>query len=107
MKQGKCYIYKRATIGDEFIDYTDGTEVFDCIVDDNGQYPMYTWDLGRGLQIPIPLNIPRRKTDSIIRKGNIDDIEYEFVFGKFSSYPKYYSQQLCKCLPLVLCILLI
>lgn len=112
MIQGKCWIYKRATLyadgGSRIIDYSDGTEEFDATVfyGENGDY-VYIWRLPQ--EIMIPLNVSPLITDSIIRSGIIkhDDgeIHWEFIFGKFKPYKEYYAKKLLNCMPFILIIL--
>jgi len=105
-KSGKCWVYKRATEGNQIIDYSDGTETHDCVVDDSGEFPVYNWIVG-STSIKIPLNIPRKQVDSIIEQGEIDGIQYEYIFGKFQSYPTYYMKKVIGCIPLILLTLLV
>lgn len=111
MNSGKCWIYKRAELhlpgtNSQIIDYSNGTEVYDCNIETIGDIPVYMWNLPEE-QIPIPLNIPRNKTNSIIRQGTIPFgdgvITWEFIFGKFKSYPQYYCSTFIL-LSLLLCL---
>jgi hypothetical protein len=100
--RGKCWIYKRATLyipglKPNIIDYSDGTEPFDCNVvstDDMGN-PVYIWKLPNKTII-IPMNIKRNSIDSIVRTGVIKyqegEIHYEYIFGKFKDYMTYYME---------------
>lgn len=115
MVSGKCWIYKRATLHvpglpPKIVDYADGTEEFDCEVLNNGQYPIYEWKLP-GEVIPIPLNIPRKNVDSIMRSGVIEyedgELHWEFIFGKFRPYPKYFVNKFMESTPYILVILLL
>ena len=96
MKTGKCWIYKRAFNGDQEIDYTDGTKPFDCSVDVSGDFPVYHWKVGN-TSLPILLNVPHTTTKSIVNRGTNGDIEYEFLYGKFRTYPEYYLKVLKQC----------
>ena len=101
MKTGYCQIYKRALDGNTEVDYTDGTKPFACSVDDSGDYPVYRWNVGH-LSIDIPLNIPHDKTESIVNQGVDGNIRYEYLYGKFRSYPEHYFKLLKSCGLLVL-----
>ena len=114
---GKCYVYKRATLinGEappQIIDYSDGTEPFNCEVHTGADgYLIYKWKLNEDI-INIPLNVPRSKVDSIIRKGvipleNGTEIQYEFIFGKYRNYLQFYSDQLIQLFPLLMIIAII
>lgn len=98
-----CWIYKRAISkdGNVELDYTDGTTPFRAVVDDSGKYPKYKWEIygdnGEKLQIDIPLNVPHEETDSIVNKGQVGNIEYEFLYGKFRSYPRYMIEKFGQC----------
>jgi len=113
---GKCYIYKRATFlapgqAPQIVDYTDGTEPFNCEVEmgSNG-YPVYHWKLMNEV-IDIPLNIPRHKVDGILRNGSVayegGELQWEFIFGKYRSFPKFYFNQLLQLLPLLLVLIVL
>lgn len=108
--KGKCYIYKRAEKNGRIIDYTDGTEPFDCTVFEQDGYPTFQWivpdpDTDEELEFNIPLNVPRTNTQSIVEKGEFGDIEYEFLFGKFRTRGRYFFENYG--LVMLLCILLL
>jgi hypothetical protein len=115
MTLGKCWIYKRATLHipgmpPQIVDYSDGTEEFDCGPNHNGERPIYEWKLP-GETIPIPLNIPRKEVNSIIRNGVIEyqdgELHWEFIFGKFKPNSKYYMNKLKQCSPFLIAILIL
>lgn len=108
---GKCYIYKRATLINgngqpQIIDYSDGTEPFNCEVEQINGNLVYRWKLN-GEIIDIPLNVRRNKVDSILRNGNLGDIQYEFIFGKFRTFTQFYTDQLIQLLPLMIVLLIL
>jgi len=111
MNSGKAWIYKRALEGDIQLDYTDGTTPFNAVVDVSGEFPVYTWRIvssqGEELIIPIPLNVPHQKTDSIVNMGTQNGIRYEYLFGKFRTHTQYYSKQALKCIPSIVVTVLI
>lgn len=113
-ESGKCWIYKRATLvrddgAQEIIDYTDGTEPFDCskLMKDDMDHPVYVWKLA-GERIHIPLNVKRNSVSSIYNSGTIETdrgmIEYEYIFGKFRTYTQVMMSQLSSCAPLIVII---
>ncbi|MDC3332865.1 hypothetical protein OAV62_01345 [bacterium] len=106
MKQGKCWIYKRAVEGDEQLDYTDGTHPFDCTVHESNGKLVNEWKFtssdGKQVEIDIPVNIPHTTTDSITNQGAIGNIQYEFLYGKFRTYPQYYWKLLKYVCPFIL-----
>lgn len=113
--EGKCWIYKRATllqpgVEPRIIDYSDGTEPFDCSEIVYNEYPKYLWKLP-GHVVTIPMNVPRNHVSSMVEKGSIPfgegKIEYEFLYGKFKTYNQFYMCQFRKCLPFVLLVLFI
>ena len=109
--RGKCFIYKRAIENGVQLDYTDGTKPFDAVVDYSGEFPVYTWIIksvdGEEVFIKIPLNVPPSQTDSIVNKGNIGNIQYEFLYGRFRSYPVHLLKTLKSCGLVVLLAVLI
>ena len=97
--KGICQIYKRATLitndgQTKILDYSNGTRSHECEVQMLDGQPLYIWNVA-GQTIPIPLNVGRNKTLSIIEKGDIqvDDgiIKWEFIFGTYKkkSYLTY------------------
>lgn len=115
MLNGKCWIYKRATLHTSqeesiIIDYSDGTIPFDGVVDMRNGSPVYLWTI-MGEIIEIPLNIRRIETESILMSGEFETAEgvvaWECIYGKFRTYPQYYKDQLLKCLPLIIVVVLI
>ena len=117
MAKGKCWIYKRATLyvpdlPPRILDYSDGTEEFDCddVFIEQGQYPVYMWRLP-GEIVPIPLNVPRKQVDSIIRTGVVPysggELHWEFIFGKFRPYSTYYMKKFGTCLPFIVIVLVL
>lgn len=117
MAKGKCWIYRQATLHvpnlpPRLLDYSDGTVPFDCdnVYVSQGQYPVYMWNLP-GEQIPIPLNIPRYETESIIRQGMIPyaggELRWEFIFGKYKTYSQYYMNKIKDCLPYIIVIFIL
>lgn len=118
MRRAKCWIYKRAVFipsdtsqNSLLLDYTNGTRIHDGIVDITGEYPVYTWTITPSVTIPIPLNVPRYNTDSIIKQGEIQVdggiIKWETIFGKCVFYFDYYVQLIMKYLLIILVLLLL
>lgn len=114
--KGKCWIYKRATLFTEdepplLLDYSDGTEPFDgkVFTDDSGQL-VYIWRIA-GQILPIPVNVPRLATTSIVKTGTIDVddgfIEWEYIYGKFRPLHHYMMVKFVQWLPLLLLLVLI
>lgn len=116
--EGKCWIYKRATLysGDQkpvILDYTNGVEPVNCtsvMMDANGLF--YEWEIVPGQVVPIPLNISRHNTYSIIRQGTIDledgsEIQWEFIFGKFQTFAEYNTKKFVEYLPFLILILIL
>ena len=114
--KGKCFIYKRATLympgqAPQLFDYTDGLHSYNCSVDKKGEYYVYKWNLP-GKNIEIPLNVSRRMNNgSLVRKGVLPyqggELHWEYLFGQFKSYPKYYMDKLLECLPLLIVVLVL
>jgi len=116
-KIGKCYIYKRATLFEPqklpvILDYTDGTEPFDCTVHVDADGALYhDWYLD-GESIRIPLNVKRASVYSIVKDGVLDldngrRIEWEYIFGKFRTYPEFYWGKLVESAPYILIAIII
>lgn len=115
--RGKCWIYKRATLyrpdkAPRIIDYANGVEEFDCdsvLVGPQGLF--YNWYLLPDQFISIPLNIPRNRTESIVKTGVIPfedgEIRWEYIFGKFMTYGDYNWSKFMEYLPLLLLILIL
>jgi len=113
-EHGKCWIYKRADLrsaNDErslTVDYSDGTEEFDCVVHHQGRYPVFEWHLPGDHVVPIGLNIPRAHNNGIVRNGLLpygedgDTLYWELIFGKFKSYPDYYYGKVVSWCPFLL-----
>jgi len=116
MAKGKCWIYKRAALHIQgapiqIVDYSDGTEEFDCdTVNIQGRYPIYIWQLPGG-SVSIPMNIPRTEVDGIVRTGSRPYaggvLRWEYIFGKYKSYKDYYLSELKRCLPFIIVIILL
>lgn len=116
--EGKCWIYKRATLYRNeqrpiILDYTNGVEPVNCdrvMMDANGLY--FDWEIVPGQVVPIPLNISRHNTFSIIRQGKIEmedgsEIQWEFIFGKFQTYTEYNMAKFIEYLPFLVLILIL
>lgn len=111
-QQGYCYIYRRATLYREdqppqIIAYADGVDPEMCTVDMSGPFPTYHWTVA-GETHPIPMNVPRTQTESILNAGEIPVeegiVKYEFIFGKFRSRTQHYTAKFIAALPLLLLI---
>lgn len=115
--KGKCLIYKKAFLSDQakdvksLLEYTDGTDEFDCEVSDDLQY---TWKLPNGYTVDIPLNVPKSPS-SIMRQAGyyLTDADnnvvvlYEYIFGKFIPYQQYYLNKTLQYGPFVAVILIL
>ncbi len=115
---GKCWIYKRATlyVPDQkpvILDYTNGVEPVDCstvMIDSDGLY--FNWEIVPNNIVPIPLNVSRHNTYSIIRQGSIvlddgSEVQWEFIFGKFQTHADYNMSKFNEYLPFLILILIL
>ncbi len=116
--QGKCWIYKRATLyvpnqKPKIIDYSTGIDSFACnTVEASPEGLHYNWEIVPGQIIPIPLNISRHNTYSIIRQGELtledgSTISWEFIFGKFQTHGQVIAKEFVEYLPFLLVILVL
>ncbi len=116
--RGKCWIYKRATLypaneQPQIIEYSSGIEPFDCdTVQMTSDGIRYNWEVIPGQIIPIPLNISRHNTYSIIRQGQLklDDgssVSWEFIFGKFMTHNEFMMKKFVEYLPFLFVILVL
>lgn len=116
--QGKCWIYKRATLYDKdknpvrILDYSNGVESFDCnsvLYNENGFF--YAWSLLPNKTIYIPLNVSRNQTHSIIDMGSVPyqdgEIRWEYIYGKYKSYAEHNWEKFVEYLPLLILILIL